>query len=77
MDSPDLPSTTQTAVALRDLGERVLKSAPVIILLLDPGGIIQFVNPHFSRVTGYSPGCRSWIPDTFLRDHAASCRTAS
>ncbi len=40
--------------ALRaELGAKVLDSAPVLILLLDAEGAIQFVNPFFERLIGY------------------------
>jgi PAS domain S-box-containing protein len=55
MDSPDLQSTNQRPLGVSELAERVLESAPVIILLLDPAGLIQFVNPYFSGLTGYLP----------------------
>lgn len=34
--------------------ERVLESAPVIVLQLDAQGRIQYVNPHFEKLTGWS-----------------------
>jgi len=44
----------QRTGALRaELGARVLEAAPVVILLLDFQGAIQYVNPFFERLTGY------------------------
>jgi PAS domain S-box-containing protein len=50
----DLGDQDAPRAALRaELGAKVLDAAPVLIVLLDPGGAIQFVNPFFERLTGY------------------------
>src|SRR5512144_1229465 len=36
-----------------ELGAKVLEAAPVVILLLDRHGAIEYVNPYFERLTGY------------------------
>ena len=36
-----------------ELGQKVLASAPVMILVVDPQGVIQYVNPCLERLTGY------------------------
>jgi len=36
-----------------EFGAKVLEVAPVLILLLDAHGAIQYVNPFFERLTGY------------------------
>jgi len=36
-----------------ELGAKVLEAAPVLIVLLDSQGAIQYVNPFFERLTGY------------------------
>jgi len=61
-------------VVRRELGERVLAAAPIAIVVLDGDGAIQYVNPHFERLTGYrldEVQGRDWF-DTFLleRDRA-------
>ncbi len=46
----------EQAVALqreRDFAAGLTNTAPVIMLLLDPRGIIQHVNPYFERLTGW------------------------
>ncbi|MBK7827391.1 MAG: PAS domain S-box protein [Nannocystis sp.] len=53
---------------------RVLQDAPVVILVLDLQGRIEYVNPFFERLTGYrldEVRGKDWI-DAFLppRDHA-------
>jgi len=62
----------RTAVLRAELGAKVLDAAPVVILLLDPQGAIQYVNPFFERLTGYRLDeirGKDWF-DTFLpRDH--------
>ena len=59
-DNTRTPGTSGAADSARhattrfaELGERVLKAAPVVILLLDADGAIQYVNPYFERLTGY------------------------
>ncbi len=37
----------------RDFAASLVDTAPVIILLLDTRGIIEYVNPYFERLTGY------------------------
>ncbi|HEX7841844.1 MAG TPA: PAS domain S-box protein [Kofleriaceae bacterium] len=65
---------SQRAAVLRaELGAKVLEAAPVVILLLDAQGAIQYVNPFFERLTGYRLDeirGKDWF-DTFLprRDH--------
>ncbi|MBI5170274.1 MAG: PAS domain S-box protein [Candidatus Eisenbacteria bacterium] len=34
---------------------RAVESAADVVVLTDPGGTIEYVNPSFTRVTGYSP----------------------
>src|SRR5512144_222237 len=64
----------QRATVLRaELGAKVVEAAPVVILLLDPQGAIQYVNPFFERLTGYrldEVWGKDWF-DTFLprRNH--------
>ena len=67
----------RTAVSRAELGAKVLEAAPVVILLLDARGAIQYVNPFFERLTGYRLDelrGKDWF-DTFLprrlprRDH--------
>lgn len=36
-----------------DFAENVLRTVPVIVLLLDPSGRIRYCNAHFERLTGY------------------------
>src|SRR6185369_7316069 len=49
-----LASEDASRAALRaELGAKVLDAAPVLIVVLDPGGAIQFVNPFFERLIGY------------------------
>ncbi|HSD86163.1 MAG TPA: PAS domain S-box protein, partial [Kofleriaceae bacterium] len=43
----------ELAVRRIELGGRVLAAAPISILLIDGHGAIQYVNPHFERLTGY------------------------
>jgi PAS domain S-box-containing protein len=43
----------RTAALRAELGAKVLEAAPVLILLLDAQGAIQYVNPFFERLTGY------------------------
>ena len=50
------------------LTQRVLEAAPVVILLLDGQGAIQYANPYFERMTGYRLDeiqGKDWF-DTFL-----------
>ena len=37
----------------RDFAAGLVNTAPVIVLLLDPQGIIEYVNPYFEQITGY------------------------
>lgn len=37
----------------RDFAQGLLDTAPVIILVLDPHGMIRHVNPYFEQLTGY------------------------
>jgi len=37
----------------RNYANRLIETAPVIVLVLDPQGYIQHANPFFERVTGY------------------------
>ena len=37
----------------RDLNKSLVERAPVIVLHLDPQGVIQYVNPYFERITGF------------------------
>lgn len=37
----------------RDFADSLLNTAPVIVLLLDQQGNIQYVNPYFERLSGY------------------------
>jgi PAS domain S-box-containing protein len=59
----------QPTAALRaELGAKVLEAAPVVILLLDAQGAIQYVNRFFERLTGYRLDeirGKDWF-DTFL-----------
>jgi PAS domain S-box-containing protein len=45
--------TSGSEVRRAELTQRVLEAAPVVILLLDGQGAIQYANPHFERMTGY------------------------
>lgn len=38
----------------RDFLDSLVKSAPVIILLLNPDGTVHYVNPHFEQLTGFT-----------------------
>ena len=38
----------------RDLSNSLINTAPIIVLLLDPKGYIQHVNPYFEQLSGYS-----------------------
>jgi len=38
----------------RDFATRLVNTAPMIVLLLDPRGHIQYVNPYFEQLTGYA-----------------------
>ncbi len=38
----------------RRMLERAIDQCPVTIVITDPHGIIEFVNPHFTMLTGYS-----------------------
>ncbi|WP_018953829.1 PAS domain S-box protein [Thioalkalivibrio sulfidiphilus] len=38
----------------RDFATSLLNTSPVIVLLLDPQGNIQYINPFFERLAGYS-----------------------
>ena len=38
----------------RDFATSLIKTAPVIVLLLDKKGSIQYINPYFERLAGYS-----------------------
>ena len=38
----------------RRMLERAIDQCPVTIVITDPHGIIEFVNPHFTTLTGYS-----------------------
>ncbi len=52
----DVTARHQTLRALqqeRDFAKSLLDTAPVIVLLLDPRGMIQHVNPCFEHLTGY------------------------
>lgn len=40
-------------VCRSQLGAQVLEAAPILILLLDSQGTIQYANPFFERLTGY------------------------
>jgi PAS domain S-box-containing protein len=60
-----------------ELGAQVLEAAPVLILLLDAQGAIQYVNPFFERLTGYpldeirgKDWCETFLPP---RDQAHLC----
>ena len=61
----------QAATHYTELGERVLEAAPVMILLLDADGAIQYANPYFERLTGYRLDeiqGKDWF-STFLPGH--------
>jgi PAS domain S-box-containing protein len=52
----DITDRKQSESALRrerDFAASLVNTAPVIILLLDPRGVIQHVNPYFEQLTGY------------------------
>ena len=52
----DVSARNQALQALqreRDFAKKLLDTAPVIILLLDPQGMIRHVNPWFEQLTGY------------------------
>lgn len=53
---PESVVTSAPAVSLQgepNVAQHVLNAAPVIVLLLDPQGIIQHVNPFFEQLTGW------------------------
>lgn len=61
-------------VTSAELANAVLEAAPVVILLLDAHGAIDYVNPYFERLTGYKLDevrGKDWF-ETFLpvRDRA-------
>ncbi|MDQ1315547.1 MAG: two-component system, sensor histidine kinase and response regulator [Pseudomonadota bacterium] len=37
----------------RDFATGLVDTAPVIILVLDPNGLVEYVNPYFERLSGY------------------------
>jgi len=53
----------------RDFASQLIETLPTIVLVLDPQGIIDYVNPHFEKITGYSLAetrGKDWF-NTFLR----------
>jgi len=61
-------------VSRSQLGAQVLEAAPILILLLDSQGTIQYANPFFERLTGYrfdeirgKDWCETFLPQ---RDRA-------
>ncbi|MBS1151190.1 MAG: signal transduction histidine kinase [Myxococcaceae bacterium] len=73
MAAPSTPDADPPPVGgdrFAKLGAQVLEAAPVVILVLDPRGAIQHVNPYFERLTGYRLDeirGKDWF-DTFLPD---------
>ncbi len=61
----------------RDFATGLITTAPVIVLLLDPEGLIRYVNPYFERLTGFGLNeieNRDWF-ETFLpEDNRESVR---
>ena len=60
--------TRRPVVRYAELAQGVLEAAPVVILLLDLEGAIEYVNPYFERLTGYrldEVRGKDWF-DTFL-----------
>ena len=54
-----------------DFSQGLLNTAPVIVLLLDTHGYIQYVNPYFEKICGYKLDeikGKEWI-STFLPEH--------
>ena len=55
----------------RDFSQGLLNTAPVIVLLLDTHGCIQYVNPYFEKLCGYKLDeikGKEWV-STFLPEH--------
>jgi len=50
----DITEKQRNEAAVRKLGQAVEQS-PSIVIITDPRGCIEYVNPKFTEVTGYSP----------------------
>ncbi len=48
----DISEHTKTENTLKKLS-RTVEQSPAIIVITDPGGLIEYVNPRFTKVTGY------------------------
>lgn len=53
MHAEDITTRWQTEQSLRKLSQTVEQS-PVSVIITDLDGIIEYVNPHFTQVTGYT-----------------------
>ncbi|WP_409523210.1 EAL domain-containing protein [Nitrincola sp. MINF-07-Sa-05] len=49
----DITRTQEAELALKKLG-RAMEQSPVSVMITDTLGIIEYINPRFSEVTGYS-----------------------
>ena len=53
MDNTEDSESKMEPLGATDLGNLLLKNAPVIVLLLDPDGRIQYFNSFFEKLTGW------------------------
>ncbi|RQW76880.1 MAG: PAS domain S-box protein, partial [Geobacter sp.] len=73
----DITELKLTAEALRTLSQAI-EQTPIIIVITNREGIIEYVNPHFTKVTGYSTEeaigqnprllKSDWHPDIFYQE---------
>lgn len=50
----DVTQLKETGQSLRKMS-RAIESSPVTVIITNPQGLIEYVNPKFTEVTGYSP----------------------
>ncbi len=51
-DGPGLPADTLDALRILT---RAVEQSPVSVIITDPDGVIQYVNPKFTRLMGWTP----------------------